>query len=156
MPAEVIEKRNSRYNKYVDAVAPKTSAPKSLFKAFAIGGFVCVIGEAIGDGLAMLFPSLGSDMVGNITAMILVTIAIFFTGFGWYDVIARHGGAGSFLPITGFANAMASASLEYKPEGMIMGTSVKMFTVAGPVIVNGIVWSTVAGIVRYIIWMIML
>ena len=87
-------------------------------------------------------------MLGNITSMTIVTIAILFTGLGFYDVIGRKGGAGSFLPITGFANAMSSASMEFKTEGLIFGTSTKLFTVVGPVVVNGIVWSTVAGLIR--------
>lgn len=156
MKEEAIKQRNKRYNKYVDAVSPQTSAVKSLTKAFVIGGFTCVIGEFIADMLALGFPNMELTMIANITSMILVTVAIFITGFGWYDVIARHGGAGSFLPITGFANAMASASIEYKSEGFIFGTSTKMFTVVGPVVVNGVVWSTVAGILRYLIWVIFL
>ena len=154
MAKDAIEKRNKRYNEYVDVVSPSTGAVKSLLKAFVIGGVTCVIGEGIADTIALIFPAMELTMIANITSMILVTAAIIITGFGWYDKIARHGGAGSFLPITGFANAMASAAIEYKSEGIILGTSVKMFTVVGPVVVNGIVWSTVAGILRYVIWMI--
>lgn len=146
--------RNERYGKYVDSVTPQTSLLHSLLKAFVIGGITCVIGELIGDGLAFLLPTMSEEMISTYTSMILVTVAILLTGFGFYDVIARHGGAGSFLPITGFANAMSSAALEYKSEGLIFGTSVKMFTVVGPVVVNGVVWSTVAGIVRFIVFMI--
>ena len=107
-----------------------------------------MIGQGIGDVLAYTIPSLSQDMVANITSMILVTVAILFTGLGFYDVIARQGGAGSFLPITGFANAMASASMEFKTEGLIFGTSAKLFTIVGPVVVNGVVWSTVAGLIN--------
>lgn len=152
---ESVAKRNSRYSKYVDAVSPQTGTLMSLLKAFVIGGMTCVIGELIGDGIALAFPNLSIDMVGAYTSMILVTVAILFTGFGFYDTIARHGGAGSFLPITGFANAMSSSALEYKSEGLIFGTSVKMFNVVGPVVVNGVVWSTVAGIIRYLIMLVM-
>ncbi len=146
--------RNERYGKYVDSVTPQTSLFHSLLKAFVIGGITCVIGELIGDGLAFIMPTVSEEMIATYTSMILVSVAILFTGLGFYDVIARHGGAGSFLPITGFANAMSSAALEYKSEGLIFGTSVKMFTVVGPVVVNGVVWSTVAGIVRLIVFMI--
>ena len=89
-------------------------------------------------------------MIASYTSSTLITIAIFLTGLGWYDVIASAGGAGAFLPITGFANAMSSASMEFKTEGLIFGTSVKLFSVVGPVGVNGIVWSTVAGIIRWL------
>ncbi len=143
-----VKRRNDRYNKYVDTITPKTSIPKALFHSFCIGGITCVIGQGIGDILAFSIPSLSEEMVSNITSMILVTVAILFTGLGFYDVIARQGGAGSFLPITGFANAMASASMEFKTEGLIFGTSTKLFTVVGPVVVNGIVWSTLAGLIN--------
>ena len=119
-----LKKRNEQYNKYVETVTPKTSIAKALWHSFWIGGVTC---------------------------MILVTLAILFTGLGFYDVIARQGGAGSFLPITGFANAMASASMEFKTEGLIFGTSVKLFSVVGPVVVNGIVWSTLAGLINLLI-----
>ncbi len=107
-----------------------------------------MIGQAIGDIVLLIAPDTPKDMVSNITSMILVSVAILFTGLGFFDVIARQGGAGSFLPITGFANAMASASMEFKTEGLIFGTSVKMFSVVGPVVVNGIVWSSLAGLIN--------
>lgn len=145
------KERNERYSQYVKAVTPQNSLAKSLWNSFWIGGLTCAIAQGVGDIYALLLPGLSDDMIANITSMTIISIAILFTGFGFYDVIARKGGAGSFLPITGFANAMASASMEFKTEGMITGTSVKMFTVVGPVVVNGIVWSTVAGIARYLI-----
>lgn len=146
--SNAIKQRNERYNKYVDAVTPKTSIPKALFHSFAVGGTTCVIGQGIGDIIMLISPTMSKDMVANITSMILVTVAILFTGLGFFDVIARQGGAGSFLPITGFANAMASASMEFKTEGLIFGTSVKLFSVVGPVVVNGIVWSSLAGLIN--------
>lgn len=151
-----IKARNERYGKYVDAITPQTGVFMSLLKAFVIGGITCVIAELIGDGLVALLPNATEEMIANYVSMIIVTVAIFFTGFGFYDVIARHGGAGSFLPITGFANAMSSAALEFKSEGLILGTSVKMFTVVGPVVVNGIMWATVAGIIRFLISLVIL
>lgn len=146
-----ITERNKRYKKYVDSISPQTGAVKSLFNSFWIGGLTCTIGQVIFDLYNLAFPTMTNDMLSNITSMTLVTVAIFFTGFGFYDVIGRRGGAGSFLPITGFANAMSSASMEFKTEGLIFGTSTKMFTVVGPVVVNGIVWSTVAGLLRLLI-----
>lgn len=149
--SNAIEKRNERYNKYVKSVSPKTSTIKSLWHAFWIGGTTCIIGQGIGDAYALLLPQLAPDVILNITSMTIITIAILFTGLGFYDSIARVGGAGSFLPITGFANAISSASMEYKTEGLILGTSVKMFSVVGPVVVNGIVWSTVVGLINLLI-----
>lgn len=143
-----INARNSRYNEYVNTVTPKTNIFKALLHSFVIGGITCAIGQGIADISKAIAPSMSDEMVGNITSMVLVTVAILFTGLGFFDVIARQGGAGSFLPITGFANAMASASMEFKTEGLIFGTSVKLFSVVGPVVVNGIVWSTVAGLLN--------
>ena len=152
---KAIQARNARYLKYVERVSPRSCNLTALTKAFLIGGATCVIGELISNGLMLLFPDVGNEMIATYTSMILVTVAILFTGLGFYDVIARQGGAGSFLPITGFANAMSSAALEFKSEGLILGTSVKMFSVVGPVIVNGIVWSAVAGLLRYVLYMIL-
>ena len=149
--ANAVKRRNDRYNKYVEQVTPKTSIKKALWHSFWIGGLTCMIGQGIGDIIKLIAPNMPVDMVANITSMILISVAILFTGLGFYDVIARQGGAGSFLPITGFANAMASASMEFKTEGLIFGTSVKLFSVVGPVVVNGIVWSTVAGIINLLI-----
>lgn len=143
-----VTQRNDRYNKYVNTVTPKTSLVKAMWHSFWIGGLTCVIGQGIGDIVKAIAPTMATDTVANITSMILVSVAILFTGLGFYDVIARQGGAGSFLPITGFANAMASASMEFKTEGLIFGTSAKLFTVVGPVVVNGVVWSTVAGLLN--------
>ncbi len=143
-----VKQRNDRYNKYVNTVTPKTSLAKAMWHSFWIGGLTCVIGQGIGDMVKAIAPTMATDTVANITSMILVSVAILFTGLGFYDVIARQGGAGSFLPITGFANAMASASMEFKTEGLIFGTSAKLFTVVGPVVVNGVVWSTVAGLLN--------
>lgn len=149
--SNAVKMRNARYNKYVDTVTPKTNIFKALLHSFTVGGITCVIGQGIADITLLISPSMPKDTVANITSMILVTVAILFTGLGFFDVIARQGGAGSFLPITGFANAMASASMEFKTEGLVFGTSVKMFSVVGPVVVNGVVWSTVAGLINLLI-----
>lgn len=148
---KAIKARNKKYGEYVDAVTPKTSIPKALLHSFFVGGVTCVIGQGIGDVVMVIAPNMPKDTVSNITSMILVTVAILLTGIGVFDVIARQGGAGSFLPITGFANAMASASMEFKTEGLIFGTSTKLFSVVGPVVVNGVVWSTVAGLINLLI-----
>lgn len=145
------KERNKRYNKYVKAVTPSSAFVKSLFNAFWVGGLTCTIGQVVGDIYKLIFPNLGEKFIVNLCSVTLITLAIFFTGLGFYDVIGRKGGAGSFLPITGFANAMASASMEFKTEGLILGTSVKLFSVVGPVIVNGVVWSAVVAIIHYIV-----
>ena len=147
-----IEREKRNYARFVQKITPSTSAVKSLVNAFWIGGLTCVTGQMIGDLYALLLPKESVSFIANLTSATLIVLAILFTGFGFYDVIARRGGAGSFLPITGFANAMSSASIEYKTEGLIFGTSVKMFTIVGPVGVNGIVWSTVVGIIHLLIF----
>lgn len=147
-----VEQRNKNYARFVQRITPSTSVVKSLANAFWIGGLTCVIGQTIGDLYALLLPKESVGFIANLTSATLIVLAILFTGLGFYDVIARRGGAGSFLPITGFANAMSSASIEYKTEGLIFGTSVKMFTIVGPVVVNGIVWSTVVGIIHLLIF----
>ncbi len=146
------KERNENYGKYVNSITPTTSTAHSLFNAFWIGGLTCLIGQVLADVYAIIFPESSVDTIVTITSMTLITVAILFTGFGFYDVIARRGGAGSFLPITGFANAMSSASMEFKTEGLIFGTSVKMFSVVGPVVVNGVFWSTVAGLIHLILF----
>lgn len=149
---EAIIKRNERYNEYVNTVSPATSTLKSLFNSFWIGGLTCLIGQIFNDLYALIMPDMTKEMLASLTSVTIITLAILFTGIGIFDKMARWGGAGSFLPITGFANAMASASMEFKTEGLIFGTSVKMFSVVGPVVVNGVVWSTVAGLIHLIIF----
>lgn len=146
------EKRNHRYAGLVERITPASSPVKSLVNAFWIGGLICVFGQLTGDLYALVFPDASVEFIANLTSMTLIVLAILFTGLGFYDVIARRGGAGAFLPITGFANAMSSASIEYKTEGLIFGTSVKMFTIVGPVVVNGVVWSTVMGIIHLLLF----
>ena len=146
--------RNKRYTAYVDKVSPSTNTIHSLLKAFVIGGVTCVIGEILRNLLGMI-PGTDDNQATVYSSVILVTVAILLTGMGLYDKIARHGGAGSFLPITGFANAMSSAALEFRSEGLITGTAVKMFNVVGPVVVNGIVWSSVSGILVWAVSMLM-
>lgn len=146
--------RNKRYTAYVDKVSPSTNTIHSLLKAFVIGGVTCVIGEILRNLLGMI-PGTDDNQATVYSSVILVTVAILLTGMGLYDKIARHGGAGSFLPITGFANAMSSAAMEFRSEGLITGTAVKMFNVVGPVVVNGIVWSSVSGILVWAVSILM-
>ncbi len=143
-------RRNAAYAAYVDRVSPMSKTGSSLAKAFAAGGLTCVAGEVL-RGLFGLIPSVTDEQAAVFASTVLVVIAIFLTGLGVYDVIARHGGAGSFLPITGFANAMSSAAMEFRSEGLITGTAVKMFNVVGPVVVNGIVWSSAAGVLVFLV-----
>ena len=141
-----IKERNKKYNEYVKHKSPKSKNFPSLFYAFLVGGIICCIGQGIYDILAYFYPMLTDMQLTTYMQVILIFIATFLTGLGLYDNIGTFAGAGSIIPITGFANSIASPALEYKKEGLIFGLCVKMFTIAGPVIVMGIVGSTIVGL----------
>lgn len=139
--------RNEKYNAYVEAKTPKTKNWPTLFNAFWVGGLICCLGQAVYDLLAYFFPTMTDSELSAWMLIVLIFIACFLTGLGVYDRIGTFAGAGSIVPITGFANSVASPALEFKKEGIIFGLCVKMFTVAGPVIVSGIVASVIVGII---------
>ncbi len=142
-----IQERNKKYNEYVNIKIPKTNNWPTLFNAFWVGGVICMIGQGIGDGLLAIFPSLTQLTVAGYISIILVFIASFLTGIGVYDKIGAYAGGGSIVPITGFSNSITSPAMEFKHEGIIFGICVKMFTVAGPVIVMGVVASAIVGLI---------
>lgn len=144
------KERNDKYTQYVELVSPKQITWKSLFNAFWIGGLICLLGQILYD-LAKLMFKVSEDKASTIALIILIFLTALFTGIGIFDKIAYYGGGGSFLPITGFANAISSAAIEFKAEGLIFGLSSKFYTVAGPVIVNGILSSFIVGLIYYII-----
>jgi len=145
------KKRNEAYNQYVSAKIPKTKGWPSLFHSFWVGGLICLIGQWINDILLVLFPTLSQQSAWALTLIILIFIASFLTGIGVYDRIGKFAGGGSIVPITGFSNSIASPSVEFKDEGIIYGICVKMFTIAGPVIVFGVVSSVAVGLIYWII-----
>ncbi len=136
------------YGKLVSAMAPKSPIVKDCFHAFWIGGLICTIGQLILNG----YTALGLDKTdaGTATSMTLVALSAFLTGLSLYDNIAKHAGAGTLVPITGFANAVAAPAVEFKTEGYILGVGAKMFTIAGPVIVYGVSASVVYGLIYWI------
>lgn len=140
---------DEQYRDYVDKKTPNSPLLKDLSCAFAVGGLICVIGELISDGYRAMNFSKESVSAG--TSVTLIFLGAFFTGIGLYDKLAKFAGAGSIVPITGFANSIVSPAMEFKSEGLVLGLAVKMFTVAGPVLVYGITSSVFAGIVYYII-----
>lgn len=142
--------KNKAYNDYVLAKEPQTKWFPSLLWAFLVGGLICVIGEAIGDLVKVIWPTLAKEEVGASVSAILIFIASFLTAIGVYDKIGAFAGAGSIVPITGFSNSVTSPAIEYKHEGLIFGTCAKMFTVAGPVIVNGLAVSFLIGLIYLI------
>lgn len=136
------------YQKIVEEKTPNSHLVKDVFLAFLIGGLICCIGQLIMDG----FKSFGLDkeMSSGATCVTMIFLGAFFTGIGVYDKIAKHAGAGTIVPITGFANAVVSPAMEFKSEGLVLGLAAKIFTIAGPVIVYGILSSVVVGIIYYI------
>ena len=136
------------YAKLVKELSPKSPIGKDCLNAFWIGGLICAIGQLILNGYLAL--GLDEETAGTAMSMTLVVISALLTGLSLYDNIAKHAGAGTLVPITGFANAISSAAIEYKTEGFIMGVGAKMFTIAGPVIVYGVSASVVYGLIYWI------
>ena len=145
------KKRNEAYNKYVSAKIPKTRAWPTLFNSFWVGGVICLIGQGVNGLILLWFPYLSQQSAWAYTLIVLIFIAAFLTGIGVYDQIGKFAGGGSIVPITGFSNSITSPSIEFKSEGIIYGICVKMFTIAGPVIVFGVVSSMLVGFIYWII-----
>ncbi len=143
--------RNKKYIDYVEKRLPQTKPFPSLLYAFLVGGLICCIGQGITDSLMAIFDKMSLETASVYTSVILIFLASFLTGLGVYDRIGAFAGAGSIVPITGFSNSIASPAIEFKNEGWIFGMCVKMFSVAGPVIVTGISSSILVGIIHYII-----
>ncbi len=143
------QKRNEKYNQYVKQVTPKNSVLKNMIMAFLVGGIICTIGQFFIN----YFMSLGTDKetARLYNTIVLVFLSILLTGIGIYQKIAKFGGAGTLVPITGFANSVAAPAVEYKKEGQVFGIGVNIFTIAGPVILYGIFSSWVLGLIYYLL-----
>ena len=137
------------YQQYVKKNAPKSPIVKDVALAFLIGGGICVLGQLIQNGWAAL--GLGKDDAGTATSCTLIFLSALLTGLNLYNKIARFGGAGTLVPITGFANSVVAPAIDFKSEGFITGMAAKMFTVAGPVIVYGVSASVIYGIILVIL-----
>ncbi len=137
-----------QYDKLVQELCPKSPKWKDCLNAFWIGGAICVLGQILINSYGSL--GLEKEDAGAAASMTLVCLSALLTGLSLYDNIAKAAGAGTLVPITGFANAIAAPAVEFKTEGMILGTAAKMFTIAGPVIVYGLSASVVYGIIYYI------
>lgn len=140
-----MEISKQEYQQFVQERAKPSPIVKNCALAFAFGGGICVLGQAIMDG----FTALGLEKTdaGTATSILLVFLSVLLTGLNLYNKLGRYGGAGTLVPITGFANAVASPAIDFKSEGLITGMAAKMFTVAGPVIVFGVTASVVYGVV---------
>jgi len=136
------------YAKLVQEMAPKSPVFKDCILAFLVGGLICTIGQVFLNAYTAL--GLEKTDAGTATSMSLVFLSALLTGLSLYDNIAKHAGAGTLVPITGFANAVAAPAVEFKTEGFILGVGAKMFTIAGPVIVYGVSASVVYGLIYWI------
>ena len=136
------------YGKMIKDMSPRSPIGKDCLMAFLIGGLICTIGQLIMNGYAAL--GLDKTDAGTATSMTLVAISALLTGLSLYDDIAKHAGAGTLVPITGFANSIAAPAVEFKTEGFILGVGAKMFTIAGPVIVYGVSASVIYGLIYWI------
>ena len=137
------------YDALVRQLSPRSPIYKDTALAFAVGGGICTLGQLIGR----LWEQLGltAQEAGTATAVTLVFLSVVLTSLGLYHRLARYAGAGTLVPITGFANAVASPAIDFRAEGLVTGTAVKMFTVAGPVIVFGTAASVVYGLILYLL-----
>ncbi|MBE6585761.1 MAG: stage V sporulation protein AC [Ruminococcaceae bacterium] len=137
------------YQKYADARAPKSPILKNCIWAFLVGGMICTLGQGFRDIYTKLC-GMNPDDAGTMTAVTLVFLAVLLTGLGIFDCIAKRAGAGTLVPITGFANAVASPAIDAKSEGWILGVGSKIFSVAGPVLLYGTLAGAVYGVIYWI------
>ena len=137
------------YEKLVQKASPKSPIGKDCLNAFWIGGLICVLGQILTNTYGSI--GLDKDAASTATSITLVILSALLTGLSLYDNLAKYGGAGTLVPITGFANAIAAPAVEFKTEGFILGVGAKLFTIAGPVIVYGLSASVVYGFI-YWLW----
>ena len=136
------------YQDFVNKKTPNSPIAKNCFNAFWVGGLICSIGQLINE--FCIYKGLDTQLSSTIVSIILIGISAFLTGLNLFNKIGKFAGAGSLIPITGFANSIVSPAMEYKSEGYVMGVGAKMFTVAGPVLVYGISSSILVGMIYFI------
>ena len=141
-----------QYSRLVKEMSPKSPMWRDCLNAFLVGGLICAIGQGILNGYTAL--GLDKDAAGTATSMTLVCLSALLTGLSLYDNIAKFAGAGTLVPITGFANSIAAPAVEFQTAGFILGVGAKMFTIAGPVIVYGVSASVVYGLIYWIVQMV--
>ena len=137
------------YDKMLKESSPPTRSGRSLPMAFVVGGLICVVGQALTQ--CCLSLGLGREEAGAWCSVTLIFLSVLTTGLGWYQRLAKYAGAGTLVPITGFANAVVSPAIDFKAEGFVTGMAAKMFLVAGPVIVFGTLASAVYGVILWLI-----
>ncbi len=140
-----------QYLEHVKKTAPKSPMCRSLLAAFVVGGLICCLGEGVGDIAKAIEPNLSKEDLGSWISVTMIFLGSFFTAVGVYDKLGHFAGAGSIIPITGFANSVVSPAIEYNREGVVFGICAKMFVIAGPIIVFGMIGSVLVGIIGLII-----
>ena len=140
----------NEYKQYVEKMSPKPTYLKNSIMAFLVGGLICCIGQGIND-FYMKIINLDKLAASSATSMTLIFLGALLTGLGVYDLIGKRAGAGSIIPITGFANSIVSPALEFKKEGYVTGVGANLFKIAGPVLVYGISSSIICGLLYYFI-----
>ena len=143
------EQNKQLYSEMVKAASPSSTTFANCLKAFLVGGAICAFAQVIQD--ILLRTGLVRDDASLLTASILITLAILLTLLGVYNKLGKFAGAGSIVPITGFANAIAAPAIEHKSEGLVLGIGAKMFVIAGPVIVYGLTTSVIIGLIYYFV-----
>lgn len=143
------QKRQQRYAQLVERLSPKSDFAQGLFRAFWVGGVICMIGQGIND-IFCLGLKWGAQACATGTSICLIFLSALLTGIGVYDKIGKYAGAGSIVPITGFSNSVVSPAMEFRREGLVMGVGAKLFTLAGPVLVYGICSSIIVGMIAFV------
>ena len=143
------KKRQQRYAQLVERLSPKSDFAQGLFRAFWVGGVICMIGQGIND-IFCLGLKWGAQACATGTSICLIFLSALLTGIGVYDKIGKYAGAGSIVPITGFSNSVISPAMEFRREGLVIGVGAKLFTLAGPVLVYGICSSIIVGLIAFV------
>lgn len=144
------QKEVQRYAKLVERLSPQSKIASGLLRAFWVGGVICMIGQGITDLFAYGLKW-GAQASATATSITLIFLSALLTGIGVYDRIGKYAGAGSIVPITGFANSVVAPAMEFRREGLVMGVGAKLFTLAGPVLVYGISSSIVVGLIAFVL-----
>ncbi|NLI59824.1 MAG: stage V sporulation protein AC [Clostridiales bacterium] len=142
------KKIHKEYQDLANSISPKSNIIGNCIRAFLVGGTICTFGQLI-TNIAKNYYDMNTEEASTITSISLIFISALLTGMGIYEKIGKRAGAGSVVPITGFANSIVSPAMEHKREGYVMGVGAKMFSIAGPVLVYGISASVVVGLVNY-------
>ena len=149
MNKQNIQKTPAGYQKMVEKASPNSPMAQGLWHAFWVGGLICVLGQGLAD-IGSHLMKLTTTESSTFASICLVFLTALLTGMGVFDKIGQYAGAGSFVPITGFANAMVSPALEFRREGLVLGLGAKLFTIAGPVLVYGVGSSIIVGLIYFL------